>query len=394
MQNSEDFTVYVLGAGASIGHTGGLFPSIMDFFAKARKLRILGQQNELREFASKQTGKDIFGEDCKINLEDLLTTIEIEKELRSSLPIEATSAQALELIRQLLNRLQLDFYDRMEHKDNKLPNEYDLLCAALKPRDTIISFNWDTLLDNLLQREDILRHYYEHLADAKPLPDNQYLHSLIKLSGIGESTVDNIGYRPPYLDWSNQKGFYLKLHGSIDQFYCSNEGCRACQKMFPVLDSSQTDYRCSECSEQMKLLIVPPVLNKNYRTSPPIRKAWNIATSEISLASRLVIWGYSLPPTDFYVQWLLRNIDKTKLREVAIINKGLVASLDRANDPPGGKKLNRNLSQRFKSCLSGSSSENTTLSLYEIFSDYHEGKALKVKYSGPEHLQYWDEDFR
>ena len=37
-------------------------------------------------------------------------------------------------------------------------------------------------------------------------------------------------------------------------------------------------------------------------------------------ARELVIWGYSLPPTDFYSQWLFRQAPPHRLERVRIIN--------------------------------------------------------------------------
>ncbi len=47
---------------------------------------------------------------------------------------------------------------------------------------------------------------------------------------------------------------------------------------------------------------------------------WNIAVQEIKQANEIVIWGYSLPPTDFHSQWLLRKADSKNLQRVWVIN--------------------------------------------------------------------------
>ena len=81
-----------------------------------------------------------------------------------------------------------------------------------------------------------------------------------------------------------------------------------------------SDPECSECGEHMPRLVVPPVLNKNVRNYPLVRRIWNTAEAHIRDARELVIWGYSLPPTDFYAQWLLRQAPSHALERIAIIN--------------------------------------------------------------------------
>ena len=138
---------------------------------------------------------------------------------------------------------------------------------------------------------------------------------------MGYGTVDSLGAAPPFKDpWpptkeeneekeekekKEEKGVYLKLHGSIDWFYCANEGCRLFNLIFPVKKPTEDYYCCSECHEHNLPLIIPPVLNKAYRQHPVIRRIWNHAADEVKSADELIIWGYSLPPTDFYSKWLL-----------------------------------------------------------------------------------------
>jgi len=42
----EDKTVWVIGAGASKGHTDGEFPNIKEFFKKARELEIITEKGD------------------------------------------------------------------------------------------------------------------------------------------------------------------------------------------------------------------------------------------------------------------------------------------------------------------------------------------------------------
>jgi hypothetical protein len=71
-------------------------------------------------------------------------------------------------------------------------------------------------------------------------------------------------------------------------------------------------------------MIIPPVLKKEYRQYPLIRRIWNIASKEIESADEIIIWGYSLPPTDFLVFGLLRQARDKSLKRLILINPNIV----------------------------------------------------------------------
>ncbi len=60
----------------------------------------------------------------------------------------------------------------------------------------------------------------------------------------------------------------------------------------------------------LQLNIVPPTLRKQvYGASEtePLRAAWRLAHQALKKAQRVVVIGYSLPPTDYHAEWLLRT---------------------------------------------------------------------------------------
>ena len=156
---------------------------------------------------------------------------------------------------------------------------------------------------------------------SKEYRPQQYRNFLRDLSAFSESTTwRNIFAKPPYEKWESEEGLYLKLHGSVDWVYCPNEYCRGFGKVFPVLEPTKK-YYCSNCHEEMVTLLIPPVLNKQYRKYPLIRRLWNTAAQEMHSVAELIIWGYSLPATDFYNEWLLREARKSKnIKKLILIN--------------------------------------------------------------------------
>ena len=160
----------------------------------------------------------------------------------------------------------------------------------------------------------------------------------------------------------------------IDWLYCPNEDCGSYSKVFPVENIIGekyfiAEYKCHECSSRMEHLIIPPVLNKNYSRFPFIKKLWNIALEELKSADDLVIWGYQLPPTDFYNKWLFRQ-KSDKLKKVAIINPACFRKKK-------NKELPRNMDflKPFLDIFEASKIV-PEISYYENYSDYNNIKYL------------------
>ena len=317
-------TVYILGAGASYSHSNKEFPLINDIFKVAKKLLVTSLITDINtlnpnygcveDYIGNKFNKSIFNIKQKLNIEDILTNLEID--------IEKTKSNDLQIVRDRIITIILVTFILLDRKSvyYKRNGEYFLFFDRLKDNDTIITYNWDLLLDNILDRERIISNIKNIGQVEDGILKKQYLRMLMDLSAYRDLSWDRTS--APYEQY-NSKGYYLKLHGSIDWLYCPNEDCGLYSKVFPVKNVSGeyliADYKCHECSSRMKHLIIPPILNKNYSSFPFVKKLWNIALEELQSADELVIWGYRLPPTDFYNRWLFRQ-KSDKLKKVSIIN--------------------------------------------------------------------------
>lgn len=364
--NMNPKKVYILGAGSSIGHSEGAFPTINDFFARAYPFIKNGDEfSTLALYIKENFAKDMLDEDCRLNIEDVLTHIEIEIERNPSIQGDNLRRQLLGIIDATLRRLEA------EYKLSGKRGEYHDFAGQISDRDnrdSIITFNWDLLLDNALGREPILKGVL--IEETRGLLKEHYWNFISHFSGYGEQLVDGIQIKSPYRFW-DKEGQHLKLHGSIDWFYCSNEGCRCFEKLFPIYGEDNRLYNCGECHGKLEMLIIPPVLNKVYGKYPVINRMWNFAAKEISHADELIIWGYSLPATDFYASWLLRQARKGPLRKLAIINPDVVSK--------NGERLKREFVDKFYNLYRGKVPENEIL-LFESFEDYNNCKTVMEKY--------------
>ena len=354
--------IFILGAGSSISHNNS-FPSIIDFFSKAKELGINIEKNlpELQKYVLGNFNIDVTSRKNKVNIETILTQLEIDLERSHDTSLQIIRDRILELIQSVLAKLT----ERIIDKEGDL-NKFS---TCLTSSDTILTFNWDILLDNLLGREKVLKAIY----NKGNIPSqNCYHHFIHQLSAHGEANWGGLSVSPPYKEWNNQNGFFLKMHGSIDWIFCNNDLCRAFGKGFLAPSIGQPLY-CSNCHEPVYPLLIPPVLNKQYRRYHLIRRIWNTAFKEIEIADEIIIWGYSLPETDFYSAWLLRNARKKPIKTLTLINPDVIKGTKE-------KRANKKFIEKFSNIYEGILNKDS-INLFESFNDFLNDVNVKNKYA-------------
>ena len=145
-------------------------------------------------------------------------------------------------------------------------------------KDTVITFNYDLVLDDALRRTGGVPLY--HLPPA--------------LLDVSENPTP-------------QSVSVLKLHGS------TNWGiCITCMKSIVVLPEKVTQspdefrtMKCKNCGNPAyQPLLVPPSWDKS-EYSEVMKPVWKIAVDELKAATRIIIVGYSMPETDAFFKYLL-----------------------------------------------------------------------------------------
>ncbi len=166
------------------------------------------------------------------------------------------------------------------------------LFGKLNDEDSIISFNWDTLADTT----------FEYLSNS------QYQNYL---SLFTNRSIDIRKYK--------KKGLLLKLHGSVNWMTCSNRKCKSYNLIQLITSTKYSDLKrlslsdfdgCKHCGNKLEVYIIPPTSNKIdiYKNSF-IHKQWLLVREKLRHISKLVFIGYSFPLTDFYAEWLFRQIN-------------------------------------------------------------------------------------
>jgi len=217
---------FILGAGASISHANGNFPGISDFFKFAKELNILeakGDKNygELSNYIERKYTRSIFNRHHKIDIEKILTLLEVDITSGGRLDYVALREIILRLIVEVIQRQQLALK----------PNDgtYELFRQRLNRHDLVVSFNWDTLLD---------RHLAEATGgDGPALQGSDQWYSLKRRFIYREESNEPLRYLgreryspefdEPIPDDFEWEASYLKMHGSVDWACCQNELCPA-----------------------------------------------------------------------------------------------------------------------------------------------------------------------
>ena len=111
----------------------------------------------------------------------------------------------------------------------------------------------------------------------------------------------------------------FKLHGSINWYYSGSKTQEA--EQIYLVGSTKISEEEDKNLKDLVPVIIPPVLDKTgFFKQNTIRSQWNEAKNFLRKADRVYIIGYSIPPTDLTVKFMLQSFIN-KESEVFIINK-------------------------------------------------------------------------
>ena len=240
-----------------------------------------------------------------IDLELAFTSIELDREFWGT---QSDYGGHLTLVRNKLMRVIFRLIGMCTHA--MYGQHIRTLAGRLSQSDSIISFNWDLLLDQELYPAN----------EAKPHYSNFLISALEGNAGMA------VDYGPNKAG----AGLFLKMHGSMNWFKCTNLKCPANESIFFEEDFQTClsrhmglhwkDESCSRCGSDTEPLIIPPLLRKPIADDWIVRCIWGLARKKLRAADTVVIIGFSAPPTDFYAAWLLHNTVGLRSIPVYIVN--------------------------------------------------------------------------
>lgn len=241
------------------------------------------------------------GEWASLDLEEIFTSIELSREFQAQ---ESDALARYTLIRNALVR----YVRRMIATCTlRKYGEHSRTLVQSLPRDaTLITFNYDLLLDQEQIGGNGFNTHYEHFRQLVLLQRHQALSRL-------------------------DTGLFLKMHGSLNWLRCTNIKCPCINQVMVNRDTTQCldralgihvgDESCPYCGSATAPVIVPPLLRKPITDDPTIRNVWGLSRQKLCDADVVVLIGFSAAPTDFYASWLLRSaVGVRPDAEVFIVN--------------------------------------------------------------------------
>lgn len=304
MKSKNAETVYIVGAGFSAGLgyplTANLLVDVWPRLSKKYQDR-LGKIIKFHHQRFDPARNTTFP-----YIEELLTEINVNLDMfGSSRPIEGvfTKATLEDVQAELLTQIA-----RWFHTLYKQADEIDWLTkvtARIKDeRATVISFNWDLVLDQRLFGGTITPANYG-LTDSHSGP------VLLKPHGS--------------LNW--YEGDQIKPINAAKKvkIYKAENTFKPVWAFLPPRGIKSTSGR------RYTPLIVPPTYIKDFRR-PISGKLWQRCTNALSVAKEIVVLGYSLPEADLQAKFILRCGFHNQ-------TEGTILSKDRRSKPTGAARV-------------------------------------------------------
>jgi hypothetical protein len=168
---------------------------------------------------------------------------------------------------------------------------------GLNRNDTIITLNYDLIAENMLNA----------ISHEKGLGENHTLYTkMVQLLSLDMYYNGILGIDVPQNKL--ESGWYLKLHGSLNWYYCSTPQCLGHQIMNALIMSVGSPPRvCNSCGSPLKMAVVPPTMEKAFEKYPKLGVIWSLARRELASSTSIVFIGVSFRPSDYYLSWLIKS---------------------------------------------------------------------------------------
>lgn len=214
------------------------------------------------------------------NIEQLLSEMMVNEDLfdaSRSAPGRFSFEQLVDIRRELLQVMADWFHSIYKLSKKDRPVWLETFKNLVKPEDTLMSFNWDLVL--------------EHLIYGTKLCGSSY----------------GFGHHDPTLP------LLVKPHGSLNWFDPGSGTKIKEEKRFELTPKSGSSFvvfkrfraPSSKVGRTYMPMIVPPIFNKTFHHEI-FRESWQTCVARISVARKVVFLGYSLPEADLHGRFILR----------------------------------------------------------------------------------------
>jgi len=306
--------LFVFGAGATRGCSfvdptrfACLPPLDRDFFTQLQ--RISNPKHKDLVAAVMRDVVELFGPNFEITMETVFTTLEHNVRMLKTTGIRWD--YSLQELKEKRDRLEQAIAAVLEESltenvagassvtSKECAYHTEFVSVVLQPRDVLVTFNYDCLLDVALKR------YGSYKWNAR----YGYGFNLGKSRNL---LVGDEFWQPEIAAPQPETVKLFKLHGSL-HFQISATGKPARVKL------KERPYT-KQFGTQLKFSIIPPEWIKQF-DSPAFSRIWSQASNAIHQARHIVLVGYSLPLTDLHSTALFRtSVRRNHLRSLVLVN--------------------------------------------------------------------------
>lgn len=280
-------TAYILGAGASAQFDEGITPvPVTRTFMKAAHDLMIGDFMDVWEFLLYLYGPKF--DEANINIEEVLSVVDFGRTRPEGVGKKYSRARLDVLHERLLEMVWRTL--RTSLQGNPC-SKHAALVSRMGTSDSILSFNWDILIDNALSFAP--GGHFDAACGYGFDP-----------TGIEAIKGTWLSTRCEHQEDSSRRRLF-KMHGSMNWLKCPEcdavyirKGRKATYPVEAGISSCKAD------GQVLQPMIVPFTWAKKFDLKP-YTKIWRGARIALERAERIVVIGYSLPDADFHARDLL-----------------------------------------------------------------------------------------
>ncbi|MEX2227563.1 MAG: SIR2 family protein [Dehalococcoidia bacterium] len=300
--------VIVLGAGATRGASfvdptvnPCLPPLDADFHTQLQRIHD-PKHKRIIDGVIKDT-VELFGTNFRTTMETMFTTLEhSERMLKTTGEKRDFKTADFKEKRVRLQQAIASVFEESICRGNQKPlacDYHDALVAKLRVGDSVVSFNYDCLIDDALKRH----------GDGKW--NAHYGYGFELSPGGGGNLRGDHHWSPDRIATRVDTVTLLKLHGSL-HFIVDDEATPANVRL---KERPYTRQRGN-----LRFTIIPPESQKRFDEGV-FARLWKLAGRELYSSRSIVVIGYSFPATDLHSTALFRtNTKGGNLRALTIVN--------------------------------------------------------------------------
>jgi SIR2-like domain len=299
--------LFVLGAGATRGaefvnpvENPCLPPLDVDFYAQLQRIANPKHQDTVRDVIKDTV--ELFGNNFQVSMEMVFTTLEhTARMVDTTGENKEFNRNALEKKRQSLKQaIAATLEESMcgGQRVGKKCKYHQVLVKTMKAEDSIITFNYDCLIDETLRE------------CGSGIWNPRYGYGL-NLGKGRRNLVGHENWQPKEPATKDKTVSLYKLHGSLHFWVQGKEG----EEKVSLKNRPYTKQ-----NRNQRFTIIPPESDKRYDRGV-FKRIWQQAARTLHGARHLVIIGYSFPVTDSHSNALFRiSVGRDKLESLVLVN--------------------------------------------------------------------------